>query len=120
MIIFVGDKPSPRMKPGAKPFEGAACEKRLMAWIEQLVKRRPVWRDCELHNRIDERFEFHKARALYFGYHLIALGNNASKALKGIPHFKLPHPSGRNRQINDKEFIKKKLLECKKWLKEQK
>jgi len=34
MVIFVGDKPSPKMKPGAKPFEGAACEKRLKEWLK--------------------------------------------------------------------------------------
>jgi len=121
MIVFVGDKPSPRMRPGAKPFEGAACEQRLKEWID-FVKPfflpRPVGKHYEIVNQCD-----HVWAELYYwhcmGHKLVALGNNASKALKGIPHFKLPHPSGSNRQINNKKFIKAKLEECKKWLYEE-
>lgn len=124
MIIFVGDKPSSRMKPGAKPFEGAACEKRLNAWIKKLgiIK-------YEMINSTDFGFDFQIGLADGFGCLIIALGNNAYKAIdkarKGPtmfsiydrkPIFKLPHPSGRNRQINDKEFIAQKLKECKDWL----
>ena len=45
---------------------------------------------------------------------IIALGNIASEALTkiGVKHFKLPHPSGLNRQINDKKYIKQVLREC--------
>jgi len=48
----------------------------------------------------------------------VAFGTNASKFLKknNIPHFKLPHPSGLNRQINDKAYIISKLDECKKYI----
>ena len=112
MILFIGDKPSKRMKPGARPFEGAACEFRLKEWIsvvrgsnEYTIINSKDWPNWLLHKNI----EVNNA--------IIALGNNASKALGKIPHFKLPHPSGRNRQINDKEFIAKKLQECREWLK---
>lgn len=49
---------------------------------------------------------------------IIALGNFASHALSklGITHFKLPHPSPLNRQINDPKFIEEKLKECKEYL----
>ena len=45
---------------------------------------------------------------------VIALGNVASNSLKklNIDHFKMPHPSGLNRQLNDKEFEKTKIKEC--------
>ena len=49
---------------------------------------------------------------------IIALGNNASKAIQG-EHFKLPHPSRLNRQLNDKEFIANRLKLCKDWLTEK-
>jgi len=112
MILFVGDKPSSKMKPGAKPFEGAACEKRLKEWIKALDVE-----EYKLSNSNDYvSFWIEAVNCTANGYKFIALGNNASKALKGISHFKLPHPSGRNRQINDKEFIAKKLAECKAWL----
>lgn len=46
---------------------------------------------------------------------VIALGNTASDALKqiGVQHFKLPHPSPRNRRLNDNDFINEKLEACK-------
>lgn len=117
MILFVGDKPSKRVKPGAKPFEGAAYEKRLKEWIRYI--------GCKQYQLVNsgslKDIEFLCAVAANF-YHvsIVALGNSASEILTKVvktPHFKLPHPSGRNRQINDKIFIKKKLDECKQWLK---
>ena len=49
---------------------------------------------------------------------VIALGNTASKALNKlkIKHFKLPHPSPRNRLLNNKKFITKQLKECRKYI----
>ena len=45
---------------------------------------------------------------------IIALGNVASNALKkvGVDHFKMPHPSPLNRQLNDKQFEKTMIKEC--------
>ena len=45
---------------------------------------------------------------------VIALGGFASGALKkiNIDHFKLPHPSPRNRKLNDKSYELKVLEEC--------
>ena len=122
MILFVGDRPSKRMKPGARPFEGAACESRLYSWIAELIPfddldLRGV-KKYELINQCDYAWaDLYAAHIIGEVSAIIALGNNASKALGKIPHFKLPHPSGKNRQINDKEFINKKLQECKEWLK---
>lgn len=114
MIIFVGDKPSPKMTPGAKAFRGAACEKRLTEWIKRLLPH--VSQEYLIINQCD--YEYNTLCRYYmYSVYFIALGNNASKALKDVPHFKLPHPSGRNRQINDKAFVAKRLKECREWLK---
>lgn len=45
--------------------------------------------------------------------HIIALGKTASDALTLLHrnHFAMPHPSGRNRKLNDKEYIEQKLKE---------
>lgn len=50
---------------------------------------------------------------------IVALGNTASKALELInkDHFKLPHPSPRNRQLNNLQFINCKLDSCLKYIK---
>lgn len=131
MVLFVGDKPSPRMKPGAKPFEGAACEKRLMEWICYLLDMTElefiinpyVYR---IINRTDEDAVFVAHEITLSGGKIITLGDKASDfmrdinivSMSGTRYFYLPHPSRRNRQINDKKFIESKLKACKEWLKE--
>lgn len=120
MILFVGDKPSAKMKPGARSFEGAACEKRLMEWINYLSPNSIIGRDYVVFNSYkmpDEDYGW-LVLATVSKYPIITFGNSAHKRLKklGYESFKLPHPSGRSRQINDKEFIAKKLAECKEWL----
>lgn len=121
-ILFVGDEPSLRTDPDA-PFRGAACEKRLYEWIaivmditvlEAMMSKDIRITNSDMKNRI--MFMTIKFAAYLEGAPVIALGNKASERLKNDPHFKLPHPSGRNRQINDKEFIEKKLMECKEYI----
>lgn len=112
MILFVGDDLSPKAKTPV-PFKGAACEKRLNEWIATLGFDR---KDVKIINRTDKNFQLAVMLAAHRGLPIVALGNNASSAVTPVPHFKLPHPSGRNRQINNKEFISAKLYECKKWL----
>lgn len=50
---------------------------------------------------------------------LVALGNTASHALRKLklPHFKLPHPSPRNRQLNDPADIQNRLEKCREYVK---
>lgn len=52
---------------------------------------------------------------------IIALGNFSSMTLSklGIKHFKMPHPSPRNRKLNDKEYEKKMIEECKNYLQDR-
>jgi hypothetical protein len=112
MIIFVGDVPSSYNIDSKIAFKGAKCEKHLMDWIESIGVLKD---EFILINQIEVSYAwFVTAHAR--NNKLIALGNNASKSIRDIPHFKLPHPSGRNRQINDLKLIKIKLKECEKWL----
>lgn len=126
MIIFVGDKPSPRMKTGAKPFEGAACENRLLGWIRLVCDFDTAYHQkYRIINQIDYEDDYEFVRSTQQGLWqmpVVALGVIASDRLHKlqIPHFALPHPSGRNRNVNNKEFISSKLEECRIWLKEQK
>jgi hypothetical protein len=49
---------------------------------------------------------------------VIALGNVASSCLHklGIEHFKMPHPSGRNRLLNDREYELAMIERCREYL----
>lgn len=49
---------------------------------------------------------------------VVTLGAEARKVvlLLALSHFPLPHPSGLNRQINEKERLERSLLECKNWI----
>ncbi len=44
---------------------------------------------------------------------IVALGKTAHSALTllRLPHLEMPHPSGLNRQLNDKEFAERKIKE---------
>ena len=110
MILFVGDKPSKCADPDV-PFKGAACEKRLMEWLSYI---NPGY--YEIVNSVSKQDILLINLAIATNSIIIALGNNAAKRLKSYPHFKLPHPSGKNFQINDKEFISKRLTECKNYI----
>lgn len=114
MILFVGDKPSKRTDPKVA-FKGAACEKRLMEWISILE----ITEYLLLNSAPSSQWEILlEALYCYPDTPIITLGNNAAKRIdkECLYNFKLPHPSGRNRQINDKEFIRKKLDECKAYI----
>jgi hypothetical protein len=49
---------------------------------------------------------------------IICLGSESSKVLyrHDVDHFKLPHPSPKNRQLNDKRAVEQELKSCKQYL----
>lgn len=116
LVLFVGDKPSKLNTHPDIAFVGAACYPRLMAWCAELQVK-PIFI-----NRTSDHFETYILCAIGNKTPVVALGNNASKALQKYDklYFKLPHPSGLNRQINDEIFVKNQLKACKKWLKARK
>lgn len=113
MVIFVGDKPANRMRPGALAFEGAVCTNRLAAWIKILTPGNYFLINSHSFPDQSKLQTFNRCGDVF-----VALGNNASNVLCGldIPHFKLPHPSGLNRQTNDISYVVSRLNACKKYL----
>lgn len=139
-VIFLGDKPSARMRPGARPFEGATCFDRLTEWCSKICHVEMRYRNAAANSRsecyysgmysylpgdIAHFYELwnqcdHTDLELFLtrGCKFIALGDVAANRLTnaGVSHFKLPHPSGRNRIVNDQKYIKQQLQLCKEWI----
>jgi hypothetical protein len=111
-ILLIGDAPSKYNLDPIVPFVGARCFPRLNAWI----KKMSCSPDSVIINQCDFTFVQLLSFVNYWNLPVVALGNKASKALRDIPHFKLPHPSGLNRQINDKNYINYQLLACKRYI----
>lgn len=114
-VIFIGQNPSPKASKNGNTFP------RLNAWVEYMgldgfyfINAYPNPGKCKVS---DVNLDNLRA-AVYKKSKVVALGNFAADALTkaGIHHFKLPHPSPLNRQINDLQFITGCLDECKKYL----
>lgn len=116
-ILLVGDKPSSKNLDPKVAFVGTPSYKRINDWVKSMgfdFKR------VVLINRVDPAFHTCVIYATLQGYKIIALGVEAQRALQilGVTKFfTLPHPSGRNRKLNDKAFLSKALADCKQWVK---
>lgn len=112
MVLFIGDRPSKFNAIAGQAFIGTQSYKVLQKWAVALDLK-----DFAMLNSEEVDLP-HIIRFYSTGNQLVALGNKASKVLQqlGFNHFKLPHPSGRNRQLNDGIFVTQKLKECKQYL----
>lgn len=106
-VAFIGDEPSKKNAHQDLAFVGAGCFKTVISWIRDLD---PDYYVC-LNSNTDKDIE--KISILYKeGFKLVALGEKASKRLNSLPHFKLPHPSGLNRLLNNRIFMNDTLNDC--------
>ena len=109
-IIFVGDEPGRLNLNKDIAFVGAKSFETLISWIKTI---QPDYYVC-LNSHTPENLD--KINALYNAdFKVVALGNKASNRLKklNIEHYKLPHPSGLNRQLNDVAKLNLDLKHCK-------
>lgn len=114
-VIFVG------INPSGKAFKKNCSLWRLHNWAEDMGMKYysfsnviPVEGEYKMKD-IDPNF----IKSFCDGYSkVIALGGFVSKVLDkcGIEHYQMPHPSPLNRLLNDKEFEKNCVKECKEWL----
>ncbi len=119
-VIIVGLNPAEANPKGSKK---AQTIKRLEKWTAELGVQYHSFINC-----IDDAGDYNQLKANFKqlkestqGYDkIIALGNYASLCLKkiNIKHFKMPHPSPRNRKLNDKNFELNIIEECRKYLEE--
>jgi len=128
MIWIVGSNPSPKNVNPLVPFWGTTSYETLSRWLKVLGINRHALLNVsnEVTNgkipKLTAEDLLRVKLKLENATTVIALGNTASMALKrlGIKHFKLPHPSGRNRLLNDKKFIELELDRCRDWLSKRK
>jgi hypothetical protein len=111
--MCVGDKPSAENIFANVAFLGTKSGVNLGKWLEIMDIDHVAVSNSD--SNVDL---FRIEKAFIEGYKIVALGNNASKRLKklNIAHFKLPHPSPRNRQLNDRNFILNQLDKCSDYL----
>lgn len=125
-ILFVGSNPSTKNTNPNIPFEGTRSEKVLLNWIKYLELQNyevmNIFDETTENNRPLTKREIKKSLASFKNKikdkeydKIIALGSSASTALKllKITHYRLMHPSPRNRQLNDQNFVDNQLKECK-------
>lgn len=126
MILFVASNPSKLNTDPEVAIVGSKSEKTFNEWIEKLgvgenykvVNVSNVVTEKNSPLKIRDFQLFHLANYTMIATKVIALGNTASDALDriNVEYFKLPHPSPRNRFLNNKVQVEAVLEECKKWL----
>ena len=117
-VLVVGMNPSNKPTLKGKPN---ATFRKLENWMDQLGIHHFSF--CNTFDEPSEakysKVDFQRLCTLTKQYDkIIALGGFVSGSLNKIDvtHFKLPHPSPRNRVLNDKAYEKKIINECKDYL----
>lgn len=128
-VVWVGLNPSPRNTSPEKAFVGSPSGKNLAKWQVELDRggegfMHKMYNLCTIispdETAVDKtmtdlgvivRLMEHSSR----GEPIVALGNKVSKILtaNNIHHILMPHPSPRNRKLNDCNFIKNKIKSLK-------
>jgi hypothetical protein len=117
LVYFVADEPSKKNVSANVPLVGTSSYKNLLCWISDMsidITRVKIFNQC------DDPFPKGSEEFINMGIEdkrikVVALGQNAAKYLNssGVEeYFTLPHPSPRNRKLNDKKYMKKALEVC--------
>ncbi len=129
-LVFVGSNPS-WASSVSKAFDMSTYSGRVLnGWTKELSgvdyfryanvcdkptpNNRPL-KDSEIKDNIAQLNTWLES---YGNIKIVALGKTATKALTllQLPFYEMPHPSGLNRQLNDPEYIAKKLKGLKEYL----
>jgi len=114
-VLVVGINPANK--------SGSPTLKKLNAWMDNLGVKFYSFMNCigDKGNYLSKQVDYSLIEQYSMGikyYKILALGGFPSKVLNDlkIDHFKLPHPSPRNRKLNDRRFEQTILEECKTYL----
>ena len=121
IIYFLADRPAKGNLSESVPLVGTSSYKTLLNWCADMdvdVTR------MKMFNQSDKPFEGLSGVSLNLAIKkghikVIALGGEAKKYLlkAGIEEFfVLPHPSPKNRLLNDQKFVDKTLTQCKDYI----
>ncbi len=129
-ILVLGQNPSRKNTDPNVPFEGTQSDVVLQSWLDQIIPYdySPLVEVMNCSDRVDfkptaqtiadlsDRIRYVVNEQRFDK--VIALGSIASEILDkaGIVYFPLPHPSGRNRKLNDKTYISEQLELAKRYL----
>lgn len=105
--VFVGDEPSKTNVSPDVAFVGAKCFPTVVKWIKELNPDYYVCLNSDTVSQLSDISKLAKA-----GFKVIAFGNKASERLVkwNVPHIMMPHPSGLNRKLNDKQAMALELM----------
>lgn len=122
LIYFIADKPTKDNVSQEVPLVGTQSYKTLLEWIGEMdidISRVRMYNQNDApFSNVLSRASLNKAITLR-QICVIALGQKAATYLKkaGINnYFTLPHPSGRNRLLNDKHYVITRLENCKRYV----
>jgi hypothetical protein len=115
-ILIVGINPS-----SVNPAKICASIKRLYRWADEMNIGLFSFTNCipRAGKYSDKDIDYNFLNNCIKGYdRVVALGGFPSKALSklDVDHFVLPHPSGLNRKLNDKEYEREVLRSCSEYL----
>lgn len=121
-VLILGQNPSKSNTDPDIPFEGTRSGKILDKWLRNILNDNDQYTLMNCSNDPDYKFTAKNKKFLATKIthvadkfdKIVALGMQASYVLEmaGVAHFALPHPSGRNRLLNDKRFVEEILTEC--------
>lgn len=114
-VVFVGDEPTSDNIRQDIAFVGTKSFTRLVEWINVIS---PDYYVCYNSRRIDDLSAIKDLADA--GFKVIALGQKALKRIESIAFiedfFGLPHPSGLNRKLNNKEYLDAELVKAYKYV----
>lgn len=125
-VLFVGDRPNPRKNLSMDvPFVGTPSYKTLLEWFYRMDVDVRYVITANAFTAQGDSDELLKGALAVISEHkgrVVALGEAARGALVelGVACFVLPHPSGLNRDLNDKKKLSEKLAKCRAFIYDQK
>ena len=115
-VIFIG------MQPSKARFRKNCALDRFSIWMEKLGINCVTFQNAITDEDLPQKVTSADFQMLYRciqGYSkVVALGALSSQILKsmGVPHFRMPHPSPRNRLLNDKAYEEMMLIELRSYI----